>query len=450
MSPDISRMLLETIRRLLRRDAVGHLQKIVNKSHPADLARVFHSLPLTQQKTLFDLIEDKESQGSLLSKLDEDDLLDFVETLPLDKLIQLLESMPNDDAADLVGRFPDDIRDSVLERMKREHSEEVGDLLQYDHQSAGGIMIQDFIALNKDITAAEAIALIQKEHEDVEMAFYLYVVDGERRLVGVCSLRQLVTAAPQTPLSDFMATDVFYVGADTDQEEVAKIVARYDLLAVPVVDEYHHVVGIVTVDDVIDIIRYEATEDILKMAGAGEDYVETKSVLKSTRSRLPWLFASCVGGLFATLAIGHFESSLQNLIYLAAFIPVIIGMGGNVGTQSSTIVVRGLATERLHLRNFWSVVSKEIAIGAILGAAYGLLMGLVAHAGYHMWELGAVVALSIAVTMVLATMVGSMLPMVFARLKVDPAVATGPFVTTAIDILGILLYFSFAKYLLRI
>ncbi|MGD9123044.1 MAG: magnesium transporter, partial [Desulfobacterales bacterium] len=253
---------------------------------------------------------------------------------------------------------------------------------------------------------------------------------------------------PETPLREFMATDVFSVQTDMDQEEVAKIVARYDILAVPVVDDTNRLVGIVTVDDVIDIFRREATEDILKMAGVGEEFVETKSVLKSTRIRLPWLFASCVGGIVAFFIIGKFEGSLAKIATLAAFIPVIMGMGGNIGTQSSTIVVRGMATGRIDLRDFWSVLFKELAIGLILGVIYGLLIGIVAQMRYSVGALAISVGLAVISSMSVAALVGSLVPMAFARIHIDPAVATGPFVTTAIDIISVTFYFMIATALL--
>jgi len=311
-------------------------------------------------------------------------------------------------------------------------------------------MVPDFIALKEDATAGQAIASLQKEHSDVEMPFYLYVVDEYGKLVGVSSLRQLVVVPPGTQLKEFMATDVVSVQTDMDQEEVARIVARYDILAVPVVDGTNRLVGIVTVDDVIDIIRKEATEDILKMAGAGEEFVETKSILKSTRIRLPWLFASCIGGIVAFFIIGKFEDSLLKFAYLAAFIPVIMGMGGNIGTQSSTIVVRGLATGRLSARDIWPVVLKELSIGVILGLVYGLLIGSVAQFRYSMLMLALAVTLAVISSMSLAALVGSLVPMGFARVNIDPAVATGPLVTTAIDIISVSFYFLIATTLLGI
>lgn len=444
MNDDRSKVLVESIKRLLRRGATRHLQKIIDKTHAADLSLVFRSLSLSSQQKLFDLIDDVEQKGVLFMELDEDIFLDLIDGMELDALAKIFENMPTDDVADLLGRLPEEKSDAILEKMKKEGSEEVEDLLRYDDDTAGGIMVPDFFALKEEITAKEAIESLQKEHQDVEMPFYLYVVDEYDNLVGVSSLRQLVLVPPETPLKAFMSTDVFSVQTDVDQEEVAKLVARYDILAVPVVDENNRLMGIVTVDDVIDIFRQEATEDMLKMAGVGEEFIETKTVFRSTRIRLPWLFASCVGGIFAFFIIGRFEGSLVKYAYLAAFIPVIMGMGGNIGTQSSTIVVRGLATGRLHIRDIWSVVLKELSIGLILGVIYGVLIGTVAQVRYNMALLALAVGLALISSMTIAALIGSLVPMAFARINIDPAVATGPLVTTAIDIISVFFYFKIA------
>ena len=448
MQTDRNKILVESIKRLLRRGATSHLIKIVNKTHAADLSMVFRSLSLSHQRMLFGIIEDTEQKGILFTELDEDTFLDLIEGVELDHFVEILEQMPTDDVADLIGRLPEKMSDTILEKMKVEGSEEVEDLLRYKDDTAGGIMLPDFIALAEDTTAKEAIESLQKEHLDVEMPFYLYVVDRYDKLVGVISLRQLVVVPHETTLRDFMTTDVFSVQTDMDQEEVAKIVARYDILAVPDVDGANKLVGIVTVDDVIDIFRREAIEDMLKMAGAGEEFVETKSVLKSTRIRLPWLFASCLGGIIAFLIIGHFEGSLSKLAYLAASSPGIMDMGGTIGTQSSTIVVRGLATGRLQLRDIWSVVSKELAIGLILGLVYGIIIGTAAQFRYSRAALAVSVGIALICSMSIAALVGSLVPMAFARVNIDPAVASGPFVTTAIDIISVFFYFQIATTLL--
>ncbi len=448
MLSDRNKILVDSIKRLLRRGANVHLRKIVNKTHAADLSMVFRSLSLSNQRKLFYMIEDVQQKGILFSELDDDAFLDLVEDINIADMVDILEQMPTDDVADLIGKLPKEKSNAILEKMQKEDSEEVEDLLQYDDETAGGIMVPDFIALGQDKAAAEAIKSLQKEHQDVEMPFYLYVTDEYDKLVGVISLRQLVVVPPGTPLREFMATDVFSVQTNMDQEEVAKIVARYDILAVPVVDETNRLVGIVTVDDVIDIFRMEATEDILKMAGVGEEFVETKSIFGSMRIRLPWLFASFVGGIAAAIVVSGFEESLKKFAYLYAFMPVILGMGGNIGTQSSTIVVRGLAVGRLHIRDLWSVVFKELSVGLLLGLIYGLLLGVVAQLQYSREALALSVSLAVLSSMSVAALVGSLVPMILARINIDPAVATGPFVTTSIDIISVFFYFKIATLLL--
>jgi magnesium transporter len=449
MLSERNKILIETIKRLLRRGSYTRLKKIISKIHAADLSAVFPSLSAYNQRNLFKLIDDQEKRGIILSELDEDIILTLIDDLSVDELVKILEYMPSDDGGALIRLLPQDKSDAVIERMKKEGADEVEGLLQYEDDTAGAIMIPDFIALNEEMTAREVIELLQtQEYKDIEMPFYIYVVDEGNHLVGVCSLRQLVVVPPETPLKEFMATDVISVRTDMDQEEVAKIVARYNFLAVPVVDEEQQMVGIVTVDDVIDIFREEATEDILKMAGAGEEFVETKSVLRSTRIRLPWLFASFVGGIIAVFIIGHFEESLKRISYLAAFIPVIMGMGGNIGIQSSTIVVRGIATGRINIRHLWQVVSKELMIGLILGGVYGLILATLAQLHYDAGVVAISVGAGVASSMAIAALVGSLLPMIFARFDIDPAVATGPFVTTSIDILSVFFYFQLASFFL--
>ncbi len=448
MATDQIRIFVESIRRLLRRNAYPNLKKIVNKSHAADLSIAFRSLPLSNQLKLFNMIADADKKGVLLSELEQDTFLNLVREIPMDEMVAIFETMPSDDVAELIDLLPAETSAAILKKMRKEGSQEIVDLLSFEDDTAGRIMTPDFIALKEDTTAQEAIASLQKEYSDVEMPFYLYVVNEYGNLVGVISLRQLVVVPPDTPLKKFMTTGVIAVKTSTDQEEVARIVSRYDFLAVPVVDAGNRLVGIVTVDDVIDIIRNEATEDILKMAGVGEEYVETKSILKSTRIRLPWLFASCIGGIFAFLIIGKYEGALREIAYLAAFIPVIMGMGGNIGTQSSTIVVRGLATGRLNVRDLGTVVLKELCIGLILGVFYGLFIALVAHLRYSTITLAASVGLALMSSMTIAALVGSLVPMLMARINIDPAVSTGPFVTTSIDIVSVFFYFMIATTLM--
>ena len=452
MQNDQIQILKVSIKRLLRRGANKQLVNIIKKTHMADLSLVFMDLTLLNQQKLFMLLNDPEQIGILFSKLDEDVFVEFVKNVEFDKLVDIFDHMPSDDAAELLSLLDEELSDKILSKMKKEESDNVEQIMSYDEDTAGSLMVKDYVALEEETRAKEVIEALQNKYLDVEMPFYIYVIDSYGRLVGVSSLRQLVVVSPDKPLREFMATDIVSVKPYTDREEVARLVSRYDYLAVPVVDDDSRMMGIVTVDDVIDILHEAATEDMLKMAGVGEEYVETQTVSKGTRIRLPWLFASCLGGVAAFFIIGRFEDSLTKFAGLAAFIPVIMGMGGNIGTQSSTIVVRGIATGRVSVRDFAQVVSKELAIGLILGIIYGLFIGIVAKVAFmHLtfsWSLALAVSLAIVSSMSVAALVGSAVPLMLQRFHIDPAVATGPFVTTSIDIVSVYCYFMIARSLL--
>ena len=454
MRKDRTEILVESINRLLRRGATKYLQNIIKKTHAADLSLVFRQLSPGNRLKLFHLITDIEKKVVLFSELEESIFPEFIRDLELEDLVEVFAQMPADDAAELLGRLDDELSDQILQGMTKEDSLEVEHLMSYGEDTAGSIMMPDIVSIKEDVSAKAVIESFQTEYLDVEMPFYVYVVDSYGRLVGVSSLRQLVVVPPDTPLKDFMATDIVSVHTYTDREEVARLVARYDYLAIPVVDDDNRLVGIVTVDDVIDVISEEATGDMLKMAGVGEDYIETQTVFRGIRIRLPWLFASFLGGLANFFINGGFTEGLLKFAYLAAFIPVITGMGGNIANQSSTIVVRGIATGRISAREIWSVVSKELTIGFLLGCIYGLFIGVVAQSRFSSettsMKLAMTVGFSEVASMSVAGLMGSLVPQLFERANFDPAVATGPLVSTSMDIISICIYFSIASLLLGI
>lgn len=450
------KLLQDTVERLLRRNATMHLIKILNKTHPADIAHLFKRLPETKVKTVFELLPDAETAAEVLSEMEPIFRTGFLQKVEAERLASILDVMADDDGAAILADLPEDFREDILLLMADEETEEIAELLSYDEDTAGRIMTTEFLAVSETITAGEAIAEIRKAAE-AEMVFYLYVVDGEGQLSGVLSLRQLVTVSDEAVLSDVMTKDLVSVNVNTDQEEVARIVSRYNLLAIPVVDQHEVLVGIITVDDVIDVLREEATEDILKMAGTSDEEIESFSVLRSVKVRLPWLFAAWVGGVVAIYIINHFEqrfSGFDKIEYfaaLAAFIPVIMGMGGNIGTQSLSITVRGLATGRLDPSLLSKIISKEVGVGLLLGVAYGILLGVVGALlgkGILGIKIGVIVSIALFANMTMAAVIGTALPLFFAKLKIDPAVASGPFVTTSIDIVGVGIYFLIANIIL--
>tara|TARA_Y100000996_G_scaffold56316_1_gene38238 strand:+ start:228 stop:1601 length:1374 start_codon:yes stop_codon:yes gene_type:complete len=443
-------VLRDTFRRLLRRHAKTNIVKLIDKTHPADLALIFRYFNDTEQDSIFSSMSASEETVEFLNELDESITTRLIENETPSRLAEILEEASSNEQAYLMGLVNDKFAASVINLLQVEEQEELEEMMGYPEDSAGILMHTDVFTLHQDTKAREAIYALQ-DQEEAEMVFYLYTLDDDGRLTGVISLRDLVTTPGDTMLKDIMSKNIQAVRPETDQEEVARIVSQYNFLAVPVVDSDEKLLGIVTVDNVVDVIREEATEDFLQLAGAGKDReILLKSSWENARIRLPWLFASWIGGIVAAFIIGVFDNILENAIALAAFIPVIIGMGGNVGTQSSTIIVRGLATGRVSFENSITVLFKEMRVGLILGILYGMLLGFFAIFQFIDTSpmLGIVVGLSICVSMILAATIGSLVPLVLNRFEIDPAIATGPFVTTAIDIMGVAFYFLIARSLL--
>ena len=444
-------ILKDTFVRLLRRHAQTNLMKLIKKTHPADLATLFRYFDDDQQLQLFRLMENNEHTLEFLIELDDILIEKLLTHGDSDEIANLIQDASTNDQRYILEALKEDQAKSVMELLETDEKEEIEEIMAYPEDSAGSMMSTDIFTLHQDTSCGEALKAIQ-DQEEAEMVFYLYITNDENSLSGIASLRTLATNPQNTTLKDIMIKKIHSVRPEMDQEDVAQIVAQYNYLAVPVVDVDNHLLGIVTVDDVVDVIREEATEDFLKMAGAGKDReILLKSSFENIKARFPWLFASWVGGVIAATVIGVFENMLENIIILTAFIPVIIGMGGNIGTQSSTIIVRGMATGRIEIGNEWKILIKELKIGLILGLLYGFLLGMFAIFKFVDTDpvIGLVVGLSICASMVLATGVGTFSPLILRKLDIDPAIATGPFVTTSIDILGVLLYFIIANSLLN-
>ena len=444
-------ILKNTFIRLLRRHADINLIKLIKKTHPADLAIVFRYFDEDQQGEVFSLMKNNEHTLEFLTELDDLFIANLLKMENPDRIANLIQNASTNEQSYILAALDNNQAQSVINKLKIEEKEELEELMAYPEDSAGALMSTDVFTLFKDTTCREALKTLQ-DHKDAEMVFYIYITDDDNSLVGVASLRALATTNSKTKLKEIMVKKVHKVRPETDQEEVAQLVAQYNYLAVPVVDTDNILLGIVTVDDVVDVIREEATEDFLQMAGAGKDReILLKSSWENAKIRIPWLLASWVGGIIAYYVIDNFEKMLENIIVLASFIPIIIGMGGNVGTQSSTIIVRGMATGRITIGNEITIILKELKVGLILGVLYGAMLGL--FAGFQFMNInpmiGVVVGLSICSSMIIATGVGTFTPLALKKLDIDPAIATGPFVTTSIDILGVFLYFLIAGLLLK-
>ena len=445
-------ILRDTFRRLLRRKANTNLIKLIRKTHPADLAIIFRYFLDEEQEYVFSIMKESEQTTEFLVELDDTILQKLLKDEEPERISVLLDRAPINNQSYIIGNLENEKAQSVINLLKLEEKKEIEELMGYPDDSAGTMMTTDIFTIDQNTTCGDALKKLQ-DHNEAEMVFYLYLTDEEKRLTGVASLRALATSSVDTIMRNIMIKKIHSVRPETDQEEVARIVAQYNYLAVPVLDKNDCLLGIVTVDDVVDVIRKEATEDFLQMAGAGKDReILLKSSWDNAKARLPWLFASWVGGIIAANIIGEFEPLLDSILALAAFIPVIIGMGGNIGTQSSTIIVRGMATRRVDQDGEIKVLFKEIRVGLILGVLYGVLLGLFTKLKFLDADpmLGVVVGLSICASMLLAVTVGSFIPLFLRKLDIDPAIATGPFVTTSIDVLGVLIYFTIAGLLLNI
>jgi magnesium transporter len=442
--------LLETVQRLQRRGAYPNLAKLLSKIHPADIAHLFRFLELKDQRMLFNLIPDPEIAGTVLVEVDHVTGALILESLEKETITEVLQGLPYDDAADIIQNMPEELAEEILHLMEDEDSEEIEELLKYAEDTAGGIMATEIFSLHEELTAKEAIQSLQ-EAEDAEMVFYLYVTDEHGHLVGVLSLRQLLTVPASRKLKDIMTREVISVTTDTDQEEVARMVEKYDILAVPVVNDTNKLMGIITVDDVIDVLREEATEDIYKMVGSSdEELLLGNNALKIARLRLPWLITNLFGGIITGYLMWLFKVTIRDVIALISFIPVITGMGGNVGVQSATIVVRGFATGKIEMSSLRQVIFKEMRVGIIMGLVCGLTVGLVAYGWHGNAYLGLVVGLAMSVAMTVASTMGVLAPTFFKRFGIDPAIAATPFVQTANDITGILIYFATATSFLSL
>ncbi len=421
-------MILDSVRRLLRRGAISHLERMVNKMHPADVANVLHHLYTSQEKrTVFELVKVEGNKAQVLAEMDEGDLTEILADVSSTEIATLIQNLPDDDQAYILTTLPDERAQEVLRLMKPEESAEVKDLLKYEPQTAGAIMTGEYFALPANTTVQEAIRKLQST--DIGNIFYVYVTDKEEKLIGVLSLRQLL-GSPDRTLGSMITKEVISVTPETDQEEVAKQVARYNLLAIPVVEKDGTLVGIITVDDIVDVMREEATEDMLKMSGTKieeEDTFMTSSVLSAVRMRVPWLLTNLVGSMISGLILWTFRFTIQEVVALVTFIPVIAAMGGNVGLQSSTLVIRGLATGRL-----------------IIGLLCGVVTLAVASVMHINLTLGLVVGMAMLCALVMSTTMATIMPVILKRYGVDPAVAAGPFVTTANDITGSAIYLGLA------
>jgi magnesium transporter len=439
-------LVLDSVKRLVSRGATANLLNLLQKQHPADLAQIFGELQERDRQAAFSLLADRNGRLAMeaVSELGPENGAQLLATRSAEDIARLAQEIPSDDAAALIDYLPEDLSAAVLDLMRPKESGVVENLLEYAERTAGRIMNPNVFALSEDMTVGEAITELQSTR-DVEMVFYLYVVDSRRHLVGVVSLRRLLLVSPETPLKRIMTADLISARVDMDQEEVAREVAAYNLLAIPVVDEENKLVGIITVDDVIDVIKDEATEDIYRLAGVAGDERAFTPPGESLRKRLPWLVVNLVTAFVAAAVVGMFEGTLTALPFLAIFMPIVAGMGGNAGTQTLTVVVRGIALGELTWGNSRKALLKEVLVGIGNGIALGVLAALVVWVTRGNPVLGAVLGMAMIINMFVAAAAGTLIPLGLRAAKIDPALASSVFITTMTDVFGFFSYLGLAK-----
>jgi len=425
------------------------LKKLIDDMRAADLADLIEHLDPEERLFIFNLLE-PDGAGEVLVEIETPVQERILKDLDNQAITEIVQGLDSDDAADLVGDLPDDRAREIIERVGDEVSEELEKLLPYPEDTAGGIMALEFVAVKADASVKDAIDTIREKREEVENLYYIWVVDDLGKLVGVISLKDLVLEPTDRKISDIMNPEVISVHVDTDQEEVARLVKKYDLVAIPVVGDDQRLAGRITHDDIIDVIEEEADEDISLMAGVIDQEIAEESTLKISKARLPWLIAGLFGGIIAAAVINQFESSLEKVLALSFFFPVIMAMGGSTGTQAATIVVRGLATGDISLMNIGKRLWMEMRVALVNALVCGILLALIVGTWVSDYGLGSVVGLALVLIIVNAGVIGSAVPMALKKWNIDPALATGPFVTTSNDILSLLIYLGLVTIYLRV
>lgn len=425
------------------------LRQQIEKLQPYDWGQIFFQLNRVYRRYFIELLS-FEDIGELIKELEPTEQQEVLKVLGSEKAVQVLNQMASDDVADLLGELDAERAQSLLKDMERVEADKVRVLLHYPEDTAGGKMTSEFVAIYDHFSVEQAIQYLRQEAPTAETVYYVYVVDADERLVGVVSLRELLIAQPETNVRDIMYERVISVPADMDQEEAAKIMEQYDFLAVPVTNHDRHLLGIITVDDIIDVLIEEAHEDLSKLSAVSQPEKEVLiHPLASARRRLPWLVLLLVIGMMTASLVGQFEQTIEKVAVLTFFMPMIAGMTGNTGTQSLALVIRGLTSGQLTRDKYWQILRQEGIVGIIIGTVCSLLIvGMVLLWRQDLY-LGLVVGASLWFTLLIGTLAGTIIPILLQLAKVDPAVASGPLITTLNDVFSLFIYFGIATLFLN-
>ncbi len=451
MKFELTKELLEQIKHHIEMQDAKFITDEIGILHPADIADIVEHLDLDEAKFLFDHLEEEKAADTLV-ELDDDYKDKLLDTLSAKEIAEHIDQLDTDDAADILGSLSEDEKDETIAQMQdKEHASEVIDLLKYDEDTAGGLMQMEFIKARESWTVKRCVIELRRQAEEVEKVYTIYVVDDEDVLLGVLSLKRLLFAKPNTLIRDlYRSENIQYVKTYDDKETVAEIMQKYDLVSIPVVDRQKKLVGRITIDDIVDVIQEEAEKDYQLASGITENVEATTSILKNAKSRLPWILIGIFGGILSSLILTNYEDQIAINPVLAFFIPLITATGGNVGVQSSAIVVQSLASNDFNPSGIFKRILKELTVGIIIGITCGALVF-----GYNYllndgdMLMGIIIGLAIFVVVIIAAIFGTLVPLILDKMKIDPALATGPFVTTSNDILGLTIYF-FIAYLMSV
>ena len=442
-------MNIEEIKELIENKQFTQLKKELKEMKSADISEILDELDKEQAVILFRLLS-KEKAGMAFSYMETDMREKLIKDLTDTELKNVLDELFMDDTVDLIEEMPSNVVTRILRNVDKNDRKIINELLKYPDDSAGSIMTTEFIDLKEDMTAEEALKRVRKIGIDSETIYTCYVLDENRKLQGIISIKELLLSKEDTLISDNMETNIISVNTLEDQEEVAKKFDKYDLYALPVVDNENRLVGIVTVDDAINVLQDEAEEDFEKMAAMApteESYFET-SVFKHAKNRIVWLLILMLSSAITGTIITNYENAFAAVPLLVAFLPMLMDTGGNCGSQSSTLIIRGLATDELEVKDVFKILWKEIRIAVIVGISLATINGLRIFAQYKNLQLACTVGLSITTTVILSKSIGCLLPLLAKKLKLDPAIMAAPLITTIVDILSVLVYFNIATVIM--
>lgn len=420
------------------------------QQHPAEVAEIISALKEDEAIELVHRLFLQRKAADALGEMDPEDAAELYAELPQEERAQILTRMAPDDAVDLLEELPPEMARDVLSRLNREDSEELTELMSYEHDTAGGLMSPDVVYVNGENSVQETIEILRRQSEEAETLYYAYVVDAQKKLIGVLALRDLVLAQPSTQIQDIARTEIVSLPVDMDAEEVLHIFDKYNYLALPVVDAQDHLLGIVTVDDVMDQMREESTEDFLRMGGipSGEEH-PLEAPTSSVKKRLPWMVANIFFNLIAVIGVAVFEESIATIAFLAVLMPIVSDMGGNVAMQSMSVAIRGMATGQVIWGQLLQVLRKEFVVGLINGAVLGLQLSLITYIWRGNIYLGLIAMISLWLNTILATVIGSAFPFLMKKLGFDPAMMSGSIVTTITDLCGFFLFLGMATMFLH-